>query len=78
MLSRPMPPCTLITNRVRSCKADWAGDNAAVINTDTGEAIPVSVFVASLPYQHTYWQVHSDNLRGCDGTGTEIHITAAT
>ena len=31
-------------------QVDWAGDTAAVINTDTGENIPVYVFVATLPY----------------------------
>ena len=31
-------------------QVDWAGDTAAVINTDTGEIIPVYVFVATLPY----------------------------
>lgn len=31
-------------------QVDWAGDTATVIDTDTGEAIPVYVFVSSLPY----------------------------
>ena len=31
-------------------QVDWAGDTAAVITTDTGEIIPVYVFVATLPY----------------------------
>ena len=31
-------------------QVDWAGDTAAVIDTDTGEIIPAYVFVASLPY----------------------------
>lgn len=31
-------------------QVDWAGDTAAVIDTDTGEEIPVYVFVATLPY----------------------------
>lgn len=31
-------------------QVDWAGDTAAVIDTDTGEVIPAYVFVASLPY----------------------------
>lgn len=31
-------------------QVDWAGDTAAVIDTDTGEKIPVYVFVATLPY----------------------------
>ena len=31
-------------------QVDWAGDTAAVIDTETGEAIPVYVFVATLPY----------------------------
>lgn len=31
-------------------QVDWAGDTAAVINTDTGEAIPAYIFVAALPY----------------------------
>ena len=28
---------------------DWADDNAAVIDTDTGEEIPAYIFVAILP-----------------------------
>lgn len=31
-------------------QVDWAGDTASVIDTDTGEIIPVYVFVATLPY----------------------------
>ena len=31
-------------------QVDWAGDTAAVIDTDTGEVIPAYVFVAVLPY----------------------------
>ena len=31
-------------------QVDWAGDTAAVIDTDTGEIIPTYVFVATLPY----------------------------
>ena len=31
-------------------QVDWAGDTAAVIDTDTGEIIPAYVFVATLPY----------------------------
>ena len=31
-------------------QVDWAGDTAAVVDTDTGEIIPVYVFVATLPY----------------------------
>jgi len=31
-------------------QVDWAGDTAAVVDTDTGELIPVYVFVAVLPY----------------------------
>jgi transposase len=31
-------------------QADWAGDTAHIIDTDTGEPIPVYVFVATLPY----------------------------
>ena len=31
-------------------QVDWAGDTAAVIDTDTGEMIPAYVFVATLPY----------------------------
>ena len=31
-------------------QVDWAGDTVAVIDTDTGEMIPVYVFVATLPY----------------------------
>ena len=31
-------------------QVDWAGDDAAVIDTDTGEAIPAYIFVATLPF----------------------------
>jgi len=31
-------------------EVDWAGNTAAIVNTDTGEMIPVYVFVAVLPY----------------------------
>jgi transposase len=31
-------------------EVDWAGQTATIIDTDTGEAIPVYVFVAALPY----------------------------
>lgn len=31
-------------------QVDWAGDTASVIDTDTGEIIPVYVFVATFPY----------------------------
>ena len=31
-------------------QVDWAGDTAAVVDTDTGELIPAYVFVATLPY----------------------------
>lgn len=31
-------------------QVDWAGDTASIVDTDTGELIPVYVFVAVLPY----------------------------
>ena len=31
-------------------QVDWSGDTASVMDTDTGEMIPVYVFVATLPY----------------------------
>jgi len=31
-------------------EVDWAGQTASITDTDTGEAIPAFVFVASLPY----------------------------
>ena len=31
-------------------EVDWAGQTAAIIDTDTGELIPVYIFVATLPY----------------------------
>ena len=31
-------------------QVDWAGDTVHIIDTDTGEPIPVYVFVATLPY----------------------------
>ena len=34
-------------------QVDWAGDNAAVIDMDTGEAVPVYIFVATLNRQLT-------------------------
>jgi transposase len=31
-------------------EVDWAGQNAGIIDTDTGEIVPAYVFVAALPY----------------------------
>ena len=31
-------------------EVDWAGQTAGIIDTDTGEIIPASIFVAALPY----------------------------
>lgn len=31
-------------------QVDWAGQTAAVVDTDTGEIIPAYLFVAVLPY----------------------------
>jgi transposase len=31
-------------------EVDWAGQTTGIIDTDTGEIIPASIFVAALPY----------------------------
>ena len=38
-------------------QVDWAGDTAAVIDTETGELIPAYVFVVTPPYSgYSYWE----------------------
>ena len=53
---------------------DWAGDTAAVINTDTGEAIPAYIFVASLPYSgYSYVEAFFSMNQEC---WTSAHVNA--
>ena len=52
----------------------WAGDTAAVIDTDTGEAIPAYVFVASLPYSgYSYVEAFFSMNQEC---WTAAHVNA--
>ncbi len=55
-------------------QVDWAGDNATVIDTDTGEAIPVYVFVATLPYSgYSYVEAFFSMNQEC---WTAAHVNA--
>jgi len=55
-------------------QVDWAGDTAAVIDTDTGEAIPAYVFVASLPYSgYSYVEAFFSMNQEC---WTAAHVNA--
>ena len=55
-------------------QVDWAGDTAAVINTDTGEAIPAYIFVASLPYSgYSYVEAFFSMNQEC---WTSAHVNA--
>jgi transposase len=40
----------IVRNPGETMEVDWAGQNAFITDTDTGELIPAYVFVASLPY----------------------------
>jgi transposase len=37
-------------------QVDWAGNTATIVDTDTGEAIPAYVFVATLPFSGEHAQ----------------------
>lgn len=50
-------------------QVDWAGDTASVIDTDTGEAIPAYVFVATLPYSGYAYSETSHQECGICGIG---------
>lgn len=55
-------------------QVDWAGDTAAVIDTDTGEAIPAYIFVASLPYSgYSYVEAFFSMNQEC---WTSAHVNA--
>lgn len=55
-------------------QVDWAGDTAAVIDTDTGEAIPAYIFVATLPYSgYSYVEVFFAMNQECR---TAAHVDA--
>ena len=55
-------------------QVDWAGDTASVIDTDTGEAIPAYVFVATLPYSgYTYAEAFFSMDQEC---WTAAHVNA--
>ena len=55
-------------------QVDWAGDTASVIDTDTGEAIPAYVFVATLPYSgYSYVEAFFSMNQEC---WTAAHVNA--
>ena len=55
-------------------QVDWAGDTAAVIDTDTGEAISAYVFVATLPYSgYSYVEAFFSMNQEC---WTAAHVNA--
>lgn len=55
-------------------QVDWAGDTASVIDTDTGEAIPAYVFVATLPYSgYSYVEAFYSMNQEC---WTTAHVNA--
>lgn len=57
-----------------SMQVDWAGDTASVIDTDTGEVIPVYVFVATLPYSgYSYVEAFLSMNQEC---WTAAHVNA--
>ena len=37
------------------CEVDWVGDRAHIIDVDTGELIPVHIFVMALPYSSYFY-----------------------
>ena len=44
-------------------EVDWAGQTTGIIDTDTGEIIPASIFVAALPYSgYAYVEAFLPNL----------------
>lgn len=55
-------------------QVDWAGDTAAVTNTDTGEAIPAYIFVATLPFSgYSYVEAFFSMRQEC---WTAAHVNA--
>lgn len=55
-------------------QVDWAGDTATVVDTDTGEAIPAYVFVATLPYSgYSYVEAFFSMNQEC---WTAAHVNA--
>jgi transposase len=55
-------------------QVDWAGDTAAVTDTDTGEAIPAYVFVATLPFSgYSYVEAFFSMNQEC---WTAAHVNA--
>ena len=55
-------------------QVDWAGDTASVTDTDTGEAIPAYVFVATLPYSgYSYVEAFFSMNQEC---WTAAHVNA--
>lgn len=55
-------------------QVDWAGDTAAVIDTDTGEIIPAYVSVATLPYSgYSYVEAFFSENQEC---WTTAHVNA--
>lgn len=55
-------------------QVDWCGDTASVIDTDTGEPIPVYIFVATLPYSgYSYVEGFFSMDQAC---WTEAHVNA--
>jgi len=55
-------------------QVDWAGDTATVIDTDTGEAIPAYIFVATLPFSgYSYVEAFFSMNQEC---WTAAHVNA--
>lgn len=55
-------------------QVDWAGDTVSVIDTDTGERIPVYIFVATLPFSgYSYVEGFFSMNQEC---WTEAHVNA--
>jgi len=55
-------------------QVDWAGDTASVTDTDTGEAIPAYVFVATLPFSgYSYVEAFFSMNQEC---WTAAHVNA--
>ena len=50
MSTKPKPPCTLEHKPGETMQVDWAGQTAALVDTDTGERLDAYLFVAVLPY----------------------------
>ena len=53
-------------------EVDWAGQTATIVDTDTGEAIPAYIFVATLPYSgYSYVEAFLSQNQEC---WTNAHI----